>query len=219
MKFRFFVAAALMSGLLYSACSTSSDGDDDDAAGGNGGDASAGANGQAGGGGDDAAGGDGGQNNSMGGNGGNSTGGSGGGGMAGGAPTAVAMIQAIEGGTIKGTATFTQSGNDVTVVISLTDCPAGTHGIAIHSGNGCGNRNAQGDHWGPERGEGIGGGSGEIVCGSDMKAMLTYTRPGTNANTKWNIGNPATSDIVGHPIVVHGLQNSDHHGCGVIMKQ
>jgi PPE-repeat protein len=138
-------------------------------------------------------------------------------GMAG--KTAVANITMLPGGTIMGTATFTAAGADVTVKIDLTNCPTGTHGIHIHEGTGCGSTAAQGSHWGPQRGEGIGTGQGQIVCDAQMKASLTYTRMGTAANLRWTIGDGATSDIVGHPVVVHGLDMADRHGCGVITMQ
>ena len=71
-------------------------------------------------------------------------------------------------------------------------------------------------HWGPARGEDIGPNGGEITCTAAMTGTLTYTRMSNNATTRWTIGDGANSDVVGHPVIVHGLTTNDRHGCGVI---
>jgi hypothetical protein len=37
----------------------------------------------------------------------------------------------------------------------------------------------------------------------------------------WTIGGPAASDVIGHPMIVHGVgaDNMMRHGCGVIQRQ
>jgi|GEM_PF-6721454 len=89
------------------------------------------------------------------------------------------------------------------------------HETHIHAGTGCADANAQGMHWGPARGEGIGG-TGKITCTAAMTGTLTYLRPNTDAALKWTIGGGAESDILTHPVVIHGLVTADRHGCGVI---
>lgn len=135
--------------------------------------------------------------------------------------TAQATIAAFGTGTITGTAAFTNVANGVQVVITLANCPAGAHGIHIHAGTGCADATAQGAHWGPTRGEGIvasadAGGTGEIVCAANGTATLTYTRTNANPDTAWTIGGPAATNVIGHPIVVHGLVATNREGCGLI---
>ncbi len=155
---------------------------------------------------------------------GGATGGRGGGtaGAGGGSASATAMIALLTPGTITGTAAFVQVTNGVQVTINLANCPQGVHGIHIHAGTGCAMA-TQGDHWGgtgtaqmPTRGEGIGAGMGQITCNAQMTATLVYTRTNGDAATRWTIGDGSGTDIIGHPIVVHGLTNTDRHGCGVI---
>ena len=142
----------------------------------------------------------------------------GGGAEAGGAAKmAVADIMPFMTGTITGKVTFVEVAGGVQVTYMLENCPAGRHPTHIHAGNGCGNVAMQGMHWGPARGEDIGPNGGEITCGADMRGMLVYTRPSTAANTRWTIGDGSMSDIIGHPVVIHGVMDSDQrHGCGVI---
>jgi superoxide dismutase, Cu-Zn family len=103
----------------------------------------------------------------------------------------------------------------VQVTYAIENCPQGEHQTHIHEGTGCASTAQQGMHWGPTRGENIGP-TGMITCDAQMRGALVYTRPSTNATTRWTIGDGATSDILGHPVVVHGLSMNDRHGCGVI---
>ncbi|MES1205575.1 MAG: superoxide dismutase family protein [Pseudomonadota bacterium] len=160
-----------------------------------------------------------------GGRGGGSAGGAGGGGGA--AAGALATIAALTPGTITGTAEFVAVANGVQVTINLSNCPPGVHGIHIHQGTGCAMAD-QGTHWGgsgtatnPSRGEGIGAGTGEITCDAQMKGgPLVYTRTNASADTTWTIGGSATTNIIGHPIIVHSSTNAtDRHGCGLIQAR
>jgi hypothetical protein len=75
----------------------------------------------------------------------------------------------------------------------------------------------QGMHWDGARGENIGPNGGEITCDAQMTGALTYTRASTAAATRWTIGDGGATDIVGHPVIVHGVNDSDvRHTCGVI---
>ncbi len=135
--------------------------------------------------------------------------------LEGGAAKAMANIMPLPDGTITGTATFVASGANVMLTVALDNCPAGVHPIHIHAGTGCG-ATEQGTHWDPPRGDTIGPNS-TITCGTDMKGMLTHTRLGTEAKP-WTIGGPSASDVVGHPMIVHGVGESSmvRAGCGVI---
>jgi Cu/Zn superoxide dismutase len=128
-----------------------------------------------------------------------------------------ATITPFSTGTITGTVTFVEVAGGVQVTYALENCPAGPHPTHIHEGTGCASATQQGMHWGPARGENIGPNGGEITCDSQMRGTLVYMRPNTPANTRWTIGdNTAASDVVGHPVVVHGATSDERHGCGVI---
>jgi Cu/Zn superoxide dismutase len=128
-------------------------------------------------------------------------------------PTAVATIVEAEGGTgIMGTVTFTQRGTDVEVVYDVTSCPDGSHPTHIHQGDGCGSRGEQGMHWDVPRGEMI----PDVVC-SGGNGDLTYTRDDREPDLTWTIGDSEVSDVVGHPVIIHGSPDADQRiGCGVI---
>jgi len=137
---------------------------------------------------------------------------------------ATATIMPFAPGTITGTAVFVPVANGVQVTINLSNCPTGTHGIHIHAGTACDTTASQGDHWGgtgtasmPSRGEGIGTGMGQIMCDAQMMGgPLVYTRTNADPDTAWTIGGSNTTNVIGHPIVVHAAGASDRHGCGVI---
>src|SRR3954447_21031894 len=65
--------------------------------------------------------------------------------------SATSTIKAFGGGTIKGTAVFTQHGDDVTVRIDLTGCGEGSHFVQIFSGYSCDSIESQGTLWNPPR--------------------------------------------------------------------
>jgi hypothetical protein len=127
----------------------------------------------------------------------------------------VATIAPLTPGTIEGTVTFTEVPSGVKVTYSLTSCPEGQHPTHIHAGTGCG-ATEQGVHWGPTRGENIGPSGGEISCDSTMKGTLNYTRLNTDPMTRWTIGGDSATDVVGHPVIIHGLTGTAREGCGVI---
>jgi Cu/Zn superoxide dismutase len=130
-------------------------------------------------------------------------------------PTAIATITEAEGDDdIMGTVTFVQSGADVTVTYTLTNCPEGTHPTHIHSGTGCGSRGEMGMHWDPPRGENI----PDIECDASGSGTVTYTREGSMPALAWTIGDGAATDIVGLPVVIHGAEpdTDPRIGCGVI---
>jgi Cu/Zn superoxide dismutase len=128
-------------------------------------------------------------------------------------PTAAAALIAPFGtGTVTGTATFTQSGTDVTVNVSLSNCPDGIHSVHIHHGTSCTDAMTQGAHWDTARGEGI----PDVVCSAGT-GTSTHTRNATDPALAWSIGGAPTSNVIGHVFVVHDPGDpAPRIGCGQI---
>ena len=57
-----------------------------------------------------------------------------------------------------------------------------------------------------------------LVVGSvPAPANLTYVRNNTPASTRWTIGPPAQTNLIGHAVVVHTIDpGTARHACGVI---
>ena len=91
--------------------------------------------------------------------------------------SATSNIRAFGGGTIKGTAVFTQHGGDVTVHIDLTGCGEGSHLVQIFTGYSCDSVESQGTVWNPPRGENLGSDEGTIQCGADKKGSIDLHSP------------------------------------------
>jgi Cu/Zn superoxide dismutase len=122
--------------------------------------------------------------------------------------------------TVTGTATFAKGAGstDVTVNVALANCVAGkVYPVHIHEGMGCADAVAQGDHWGPARGEGI----PSVTC-TTTTGTSTLTRPATPTNLAWTIGGDVMTNVVGHAFVVHAPDvpmMPPRIACGVIMQR
>lgn len=130
-------------------------------------------------------------------------------------PMAAATISPFGMGAVTGTVTFMQMGTNVTATVSLSNCPDGPHGVHIHQGTACTDAMAQGDHWGPTRGEGI----PNVMCAAGV-GTATVTRTAMDPVTSWTIGGAADTNVVGHAFVVHdpGMP-APRIGCGVIQMK
>ncbi len=138
------------------------------------------------------------------------TGGSGGSDAGADLPTgAIAHLMGLDGQTLHGTAMFTQSGMDVGLVITLSDCMNGIYPVHIHEGTSCADEAARGMHWETVRGEGI----PAIVCDGGS-GIQTHARMAGVPETTWSIATDAADDIIGHVVVVHGA--TAQVACGVI---
>jgi superoxide dismutase, Cu-Zn family len=143
--------------------------------------------------------------------------------------TASADIAPTTGRTVTGTATFTVlEAGGASISVEVADAPEGMHGFHIHETPDCGmdGMNA-GDHWNPD-GEDHGmpgqdpshlGDLGNFTVAADGTGTLTA------ANPTWTIGDGATTDVVGHAVIVHAdpddfsqpLGNAGARiGCGII---
>jgi superoxide dismutase, Cu-Zn family len=117
-------------------------------------------------------------------------------------------------GMTSGTVHFTAKGEQVEMVVTLTGCPEGPHGLHLHANPACGDSaNAAGGHWSPQ-GEGI----GDVMCAADGSALLSFvSEPGV-----WSIGAPAASDVLQHAIILHAGPSQPNPGariaCGIPTK-
>lgn len=118
--------------------------------------------------------------------------------------------------TVMGTATFTKNGSTVSLQVTLTNCPAGKHGVHIHTGATCGTDGAAaGAHWDPGAAGATGHGQigqtatfhlgdiGNIECSSTGAGSLSFS------SSLWTIkdGN-VNSDVSGRTIVVHAMEDN-----------
>ncbi|WP_437590236.1 superoxide dismutase family protein [Sorangium sp. So ce1000] len=158
-------------------------------------------------------GGDGGSGGSGGGGSGGSGGSGGGDGGSGGGESlrAEAELQALNSSGLTGTATFTQAGEEVTLTITVSGCPAGEHSAHIHQNKSCENNgDAAGAHWIPN-GEGL----GSFKC--DEAGQGTHrVKRGTEL---WTVGGDEATDVTKYAIVVHAAADPQAGGriaCGLI---
>ncbi|XXX77826.1 superoxide dismutase family protein [Sorangium sp. So ce134] len=141
-------------------------------------------------------------------------GGSGGGdgGSGGGASLrAEAELQELNSSGLTGTATFTQTEEEVTLTITVSGCPAGEHSAHIHENKSCeDNGDAAGAHWIPN-GEGL----GSFTCDEAGQGTQTVKR-GTDV---WTVGGDEATDVTKYAIVVHAAADPNaggRIGCGLI---
>jgi hypothetical protein len=118
------------------------------------------------------------------------------------------------GGSIQGSATFTQMGEDVIIVVDLTGgCADGNHQFRIHDGGSCDSASTEGMPWSP-RGTGLGPDTG-IPC-TGGKGKLNYTRKGDDKTKNLTVGdhNPET-DLTTHVVIVSDEKDpSSRASCG-----
>jgi hypothetical protein len=149
----------------------------------------------------------------------NGAGGSMGGTTGGDVPVAVATIAPTTAAPagwegFSATATFTQEGNMVTLVIEATGCPDGLHIAHLHANLECGpDGETAGAHWIP---------NGEV-----LEDMLCESETGSYTHSEstdvWSIGGDAETDITQHAYMVHALSDAEGAGakaaCGSINAQ
>lgn len=128
-------------------------------------------------------------------------------------PTAVATIAGLNGVEVTGTATFTQEGDSVNLVLELTACPDGTHASHLHQNKDCGNNGeAAGGHWTPN-GEGL----GNYECSG---GAVTYMV--SKPTTTWTVGDDGPNDVTKYSFMVHEAGEPSpggRIGCGLIEEQ
>jgi len=147
------------------------------------------------------------------------------------AQTATATIAPTAGNTAKGTVTFTQKGDKVTVAAHISGLAPGGHGFHVHEKGDCsapdgssagGHFNPTGKpHGAPDAGEHHAGDMPMLQADGSGNANLTAELTGVT------IGGGAT-DILGKSVVVHkdvddyktqpAGNSGARIGCGVIQK-
>ena len=126
------------------------------------------------------------------------------------APTsqqAVAKIGSASGSNVTGTATFTQIGDQITLLVEIIGASPGLHAVHIHQYGDCSSPDGKsaGGHWNPigvahgkwGEGEFHLGDIGNINVGEDGAGGIELT------TDLWEIGTGSDVDIVGRGIIVH----------------
>lgn len=124
---------------------------------------------------------------------------------------------------LAGTATLTEAASgDVAIVVDLTGCPEGNHGVHIHAGTSCGADGSEAmGHWDPlmagvhaQVGDAEphhAGDVGIVACDADGNGTLTLT------TDEWTLSDTtADTNPIGQAVIVHGLDPANRIGCGVI---
>lgn len=122
----------------------------------------------------------------------------------------VARLEPKSGSKATGTATFTEEGTSVKLVVELTGAAPGEHALHIHEKGDCSDPEAKnaGGHWNPAMPPAAHGkwgtmphhlgDIGNLTVAADGKGTLTMT------TDKWAIGGGGANDITGKAVVIHG---------------
>ena len=120
---------------------------------------------------------------------------------------AVAMIGSASGSSVAGTATFTQVGDQIALLVEINGASPGLHAVHIHQYGDCSSPDGKsaGGHWNPTgvahgkwgEGEFHLGDIGNINVGEDGSGSIELT------TDLWEIGTGSDVDIVGRGIIVH----------------
>ncbi len=148
----------------------------------------------------------------------------------GGEAQAVATIEPKNDSGVTGTASFTVTGDQVMLTLSIENATPGEHAFHLHEVGDCSapDGTSAGGHWNPtEHDHGQWGGAafhlgdvGNLDVGEDGTATLTV------ATNLWSVGTGDDDDVVGRAVIVHeGVDDFTTQptgaagariGCGVI---
>ena len=152
---------------------------------------------------------------------------------AGGGPVATTTIEARSSSTVKGTATFTQAGDKVKVVVEVSGATPGQHGLHVHENGDCSSPDAKsagnhfnpgnGEHGSPDKPTHHAGDFGNLTVDEDGNDKLVLLTDQITVN-------PGTTSIIGRALVLHDKpddtttqptgNSGSRVGCGVInLKQ
>jgi Cu-Zn family superoxide dismutase len=120
---------------------------------------------------------------------------------------ASAALTSTTGNTATGTVTFTRTGSQIRLDVSIANVtPGSVHGFHIHTGSECGaDGMAAGGHWDPTtmmHGQWASGAhhSGDI---GNITADATGEGTATLTTDVWSIGTGSSNDVVGRTAVLH----------------
>ena len=123
-------------------------------------------------------------------------------------PTAIATMNSASGSTASGTASFTQTGdNMVRMSIEMTGLTPGDHALHLHEYGDCSAPDATsaGGHWNPggmshgKRGEGEFHAGDVINLTADAEGNVSWSEEIEG----WTIGGDNSTNILGKGIIVH----------------
>ena len=120
---------------------------------------------------------------------------------------AVAIIGPTSGSNVTGTATFNQTGDQISLLVEINNVSPGLHAVHIHEFGDCSSPDGKsaGGHWNPTgvahgvwgEGEFHLGDIGNINVGEDGTGSIKLT------TSLWEIGTGSNVDVVGRGIIIH----------------
>ncbi|SZD72610.1 Superoxide dismutase [Cu-Zn] precursor [Candidatus Ornithobacterium hominis] len=142
----------------------------------------------------------------------------------------IVPLSSKSGSSVAGSATFTQSGNEVTLKVDVTGLKGSEHAIHIHENGDCSadDGSSAGGHWNPtgddhgKWGEGDFhyGDIGNLVADAEGKSTLVFT------TDKWTLEENAENGLRGKSVIIHAKADDftsqpsgaagDRIACGVI---
>lgn len=144
-------------------------------------------------------------------------------------PTATASIEGRSGSALAGTATFTQNGDAVHVIVDVTNAPAGVHAVHLHEKGDCSAPDATSagghfnpmhmEHGSPDAASHHAGDFGNMTVGGDGHGHLEL-------DTRMLTVTPGDRSVAGRAVVVHAKEDDmktqptgnagGRIGCGVV---
>ena len=144
-------------------------------------------------------------------------------------PIAFTAVEARSGSTVKGQATFTQTGNRVRVIVEVSGATPGDHGLHVHENGDCSAPDAKSagnhfnpgnvEHGAPEKMAHHAGDFGNLTVGADGSGKLELLTDQISVT-------PGTVSVVGRALVLHEKpddivtqpsgNSGNRIGCGVI---
>lgn len=120
---------------------------------------------------------------------------------------AIAALGSASDSSVTGTATFTQNGDTITLVVDIQNVSPGLHAVHIHEKGDCSapDGKSAGGHWNPTNvahgkwgeGEFHLGDIGNLTVGEDGMGRIELT------TDLWEMGTGSDIDIVGKGFIIH----------------
>lgn len=118
-----------------------------------------------------------------------------------------------------GTAYFTETEDDVTIVVHLETCtPANWHPVLIHAGADCATPETQGEVWTTEAGAVAGGDIPDVACDDDGTGTIVYTHSKADS-TPWSLDADPATGLIGRTLIIRASGSGQENirvACGTI---